>query len=75
MSRPEQSVHMTGMTTATATPGATCDKVRDPLKDHPELAGQIVYTCSKPAGHDKRGAHYMQDDKGRGTHWRGADND
>jgi hypothetical protein len=68
---------MTGMTTTTApAPAKTaiCDKVRDPLKDT-EFEGKLVWNCIKPAGHDKRGAHLMEDDKGRRTHWRGADNE
>lgn len=69
---------MTGMTTSTAAAPAataTCDKVRDPLKDIPEFAGKAVWTCDKPAGHDRRGAHHMVDTQGRTTEWRGADND
>lgn len=53
---------MAGMTTtkATASAGtATCDKVRDPLKELPEFAGKTLWICQKPAGHDNRGAHLM----------------
>lgn len=53
----------------------TCDKAYDPLKDIPEFAGRAVWTCRKPANHDKRGAHLMVDAQGRKTSWRGADNE
>lgn len=67
---------MTGMTTTSPAPAdaATCDKVRDPLKDT-EIEGKLVWNCIKPAGHDNRGPHLMVDDQGRKTQWRGADND
>ena len=45
----------------TAPAAGTCDKVRDPLKELPEFSGTILWTCEKPAGHDKRGAHLMTD--------------
>jgi hypothetical protein len=54
----------------------TCDKVRDIVKDlFPEHAGRVLYTCRKPAGHDKRGPHLMINEKGQKTHWTGADNE
>jgi hypothetical protein len=54
----------------------TCDKVYDPIKElFPEHAGRMLWTCRKPAGHDKRGDHLMINDKGQKTYWRGADND
>jgi len=58
----------------TAPASATCDKVRDTLKGT-EFESKTLWTCEKPAGHDKRGAHLMTDDQGRKMHWRGADND
>lgn len=67
---------MGSMTTETATSTSNiCDKVRDPLRELPEFAGKMLWTCEKPAGHDNRGAHLMINDKGQTTHWRGADND
>lgn len=68
---------MTGMTTSAPAPAetATCDKVRDPLSELPEFSGKMLWTCTKPAGHDKRGPHLMVNDKGQKTHWRGADNE
>lgn len=67
---------MTDMTTTTAPAGtATCDKVRDPLSELPEFAGKMLWTCSKPAGHDNRGPHLMINDKSQKTQWRGADNE
>jgi nucleoside-triphosphatase THEP1 len=53
----------------------TCDKVRDPMKELAEFSGRVIWTCRKPASHDRRGAHLMVDDQGRKTYWRGADND
>ncbi|MET4143897.1 hypothetical protein [Arthrobacter sp. UYCo732] len=66
---------MTTTTTPAPADTATCDKVRDPLKELPEFAGKVLWTCEKPPGHDNRGAHLMVNDKGQKTHWRGADNE
>lgn len=79
------------MTTATETPAvktidplgntasaeATCDKVRDLMKDDPEFAGKVILTCDKPLGHDRRGPHRMRNDQGKTTctWWGAADND
>lgn len=69
-------IAMTTSATVTAPAAtATCDKVRDPLKDIPEFAGKVLYTCERPAGHDNRGAHLMTNEQGQRTFWRGADND
>lgn len=65
---------MPPMTSTTASETPTCDKVRDPLRDT-EFEGKMLWNCSKPPGHDNRGAHLMVDAQGRKTYWRGADND
>lgn len=66
---------MTLTTAAAPAVTATCAKVRDPLRELPEFAGRMLWTCEKPAGHDNRGAHLMVDVEGRKTYWRGADNE
>jgi hypothetical protein len=82
------SAHMWPMTTTTeqpsvniieplATSESTCDRVRDLMKEDPEVAGKVVLTCDKPLGHDRRGPHRMRNAQGKTTcTWTGpADND
>lgn len=68
---------MTEATAPAPTDTATCDRIRDLMKDDPEFAGKIILTCDKPLGHDRRGPHRMRNAEGKTTcTWTGpADND